>query len=106
MKFWEALRLMQDEGKKIRRPSWCSSEYIESCEDYTAFINHEDLSSTDWEVFEEPKPKKQVWLVARKKKYSDDYLVLNTLYDIDQIKYIESHGDFVLKLTGPFEVED
>jgi len=61
MKFKKALKLLE-EGKKLRLKTFAKDAYVFM--DDTGNIRGSkliDIDDDDWEIYEEPKSKKQVW---------------------------------------------
>ena len=62
MKFWEAMKAMQ-EGKKVRNKEWTNEQYLYLSADnqildehgYVASIDYIGLGETTWEIYEEKK---------------------------------------------------
>lgn len=59
MNFAEAMQALQD-GKRVRRKEW-PPELIMTLNKSTAyFVTTPDINATDWEIVDEPKPKRKV----------------------------------------------
>ena len=58
MTFAEAMQALQD-GKKVRRKCWNGDATIITINDYFG-IRPAEVKATDWEIVEEPKPKRTV----------------------------------------------
>ena len=65
MKFWEAMKLME-EGKKVRRKTWLENEYI-YLDEYNIIMDEKDepletmhyIGQNDWEIYEPKKRSKR-----------------------------------------------
>jgi hypothetical protein len=96
------------DGKKIRESSW-TTEYVYLkngvlvCqEDYRMTYGFADCSK--WSIYEEPKPKKQVWQWRYKDEYATHYHLSGYLMTEEDAAFTFSRGRYE-KHAGPFEVE-
>lgn len=105
----EAMQALLD-GKKLKVSFLSKKEYIYLNEEGDVVTTRGMIyclgSDQGLYVYEEPKQKKRVWQVAVKTKFGTAYIVMSELLDEDQIKYIEAHGDVIIKIAGPFEVSE
>lgn len=60
---------------------------------------------SDWSIYEEPKPKKQVWQWRFKGKDESWWGISSSLMDENEVKKCFGHIKYE-KHAGPFEVED
>ena len=58
MTFAEAMQALQD-GKKVRRKTWAERAYFDG-ETGGSVFSLETIQATDWEIVQEPKPKRTV----------------------------------------------
>ena len=109
MKFWEALRFAQEEGKKITCQTWHEDDYIYWNEKLLRFVREDgrvvelwsNVIASEWEIYTPP-IKKTVyqWRWKRDKSWVIDF-ILRT--EEDAAEYFSKH-DYE-KHSGPFEVE-
>ena len=106
MTFWQAMKALE-EGTRVRKTCWNSHEYI-CIDDKNVIVNQkgEDYITLcyrgkyTWELYQEPKTKKQVWQWRFWSSVSGGWKVHSELSEKGPDAYkIEKHA-------GPFEVEE
>lgn len=106
MKFWEAMKALE-EGCKVKHEGHKPGKYFhiknnDICDNENAHISFGPaiISFKNWEIYEEPKVKKEVWQ-WRKKLSGGKWCVL----DILETKEEMTHSGYEIH-AGPFEVEE
>ena len=77
MKFWEAMKAL-DDRKKVRRKIWAAPSHWELDDTIVYHFNEEELKAADWEIYEEAKPEIRITAdhVGRKVKLSDGAIAI------------------------------
>ena len=98
------------DGKKIRQKTYRGGTYImmgstnlvsESLTEVSESFNE----PRNWSIYEEPKPKKQVWQWRHKHPGIANWELYHCLVTEEQARSM-FHNELYEKHAGPFEVED
>ncbi len=101
MKFWEALREMRENGKKIKRKDW-NLLFSPGDFDYKQ-LDYESIVATDWEVVEEKPKTVKRWGYAYKTVNTNIWIMSMALCTDEEAKE-EFKDTLVYKIPGT-EVE-
>lgn len=99
-------------GKKLRHNTWIGSRHIYLDLQICKFFEKSSLFyptiDDNWELYEEPKKKKQVWQWRSITESSKEWVVYTRLLTEDEAERVfkNKFGNRYEKHAGPFEVDD